>query len=357
MNLYRKYSKMQLIEALERKLRSIAAEGHNSQKTALWYQHSIKGFVNFLVEKGVEPVVANLSVDNVEWYMAELRGGFNRRNKKEQVLISPNTVANRARCFRALANWLYQREYTKEHQLAKLPVPKDVLEDPEIVEPWEINKLVNAIDLKASHGYRDACIILMLYDLGLRCGELCNIAMEDTHLEGRTGWVYIKASTTKSRKARPVPIGVKLHEMLTLYIERYRDNVHIRKNKPSGYLFRNKNGQKFSTGGVLQMVYRRCKEAGIRRLHPHLLRHSNATLSIEAGTNELMVKAKLGHADLTMTDYYAHLAARRSILKQPKVFSLLDEVDIKVNRPRKQRSDKGKPRKIKPVPPQLRVVR
>ena len=357
MSTHRKYASMLLTEALERKLRSIAAEGHNSKKTASWYQECVKGFSTFLEEKRIEPTVGNLTVDNVEWYLADLRTRFDARNKKEKVRISPNTVANRARGLRALSNWLFERDYTKEHQLAKLSIPKPVLEDPEIVEPHEIQKLLNRIDFRAAYGYRDACVILMLYDLGLRAGELCNLTMEDVHLEGKTGWVYVKASTTKSRKPRPVPLGARLHEMLTNYVERYRDNVTIRQNKPTDHLFRNRNGQKFTTNGILEILYRRSEEAGIRRLHPHLLRHSSACLSIEAGTNELFVKQKLGHSDLGMTDYYSHLAARRSILKQQKAFSLADQITIKEDKPRKTRNDKGKPRKVKPIPPQLRAVK
>ncbi len=357
MNSYRRYASMKLSDALERKLRSIAAEGHNSQKTASWYRECVESFCAFLVEKGIEPCVANLTMDNVEWYLCELRTQFDKRNKKEQTPISPNTVANRARCLRAFANWLYQRDYTKDHALAKLSVPKDVLEDPEIVEPWEISKLINSIDAKGLYGMRDICIILMLYDLGLRAGELCNLKMEDVHLDGKAGWVYVKASTTKSRRARPVPLGTSLHELLTVYIERYRDHGDIRLNTPTDYLFRNRSGQRFTTNGILQIMYKRSEQAGVRRLHPHLLRHSNATLEIEAGTPELFVKQKLGHADLGMTDYYSHLAARRSILKQANVFSLVDELNFKVDMPRKERSDKGKRRKVKPVPPQLRAVR
>ncbi len=53
----------------------------------------------------------------------------------------------------------------------------------------------------------------------------------------------MKASTTKSRKARPVPLGAKLHELLELYIERYRDNTYAGKNTPVAYLFRRQHGQ------------------------------------------------------------------------------------------------------------------
>lgn len=232
-----------------------------------------------------------------------------------------------------------------------------MLEDPEIAEPNEIQRVIDAIDTKKPFGMRDASIVLMLYDLGLRCGELCTLTMDDVHLEGRVGWIYVRAATTKSRKARPVPLGAQLLEMLTVYIDRYRDAHSVRKRVPSDYLFRNRYGNKLSPGGVLQMLYTRCDQAGVRRIHPHLLRHSNACLEIEAGAPELFVKQKLGHADLTMTDYYSHLVARRSILKQPAVFSLVDQMKIKVGKPRKTRSDKGKPRKTKPTPPQLRRVK
>ena len=146
--------------------------------------------------------------------------------------------------------------------------------------------------MRAPYGYRDACIILLLYDMGLRCGELCNIKMEDVHLEAKTGWVHVKASTTKSRKARPVPLGARLHELLQLYIERYRDNIYARKNTPVDYLFRNRNGQQFTTNGILLLLYRRCDEARLRSLSPHLLRHTNATLEIEGGAPELFVKQR-----------------------------------------------------------------
>lgn len=62
---YRQWRSMQLTDALQRKLRSIAAEGRNSQRTASWYQEVVKLYCDFLVQKGLASTVSNLTVDNV----------------------------------------------------------------------------------------------------------------------------------------------------------------------------------------------------------------------------------------------------------------------------------------------------
>lgn len=134
MNRHRRYAQMELSEALKKKVLSIKAEG-GSAKTIAWYEANVNLFILHMTEHRVEPVVHNLTIDQVEsWFVSQKEKG-----------LSPNTLENRCRCLKAFANWLYQREYTKVNQLAKLKKPKVVKEDFDIVELREIQKLLNSL--------------------------------------------------------------------------------------------------------------------------------------------------------------------------------------------------------------------
>ena len=334
---------MEIAEVLKKKILSIKAEG-GSAKTIAWYEENINLFILHLIDRGTEPVVQNITIDQAEsWFVSQKEKG-----------LSPNTLENRCRCLKAFSNWLYQREYTKVNQLAKLKKPKVVKEDFDIVEIREIQKLLNSIDEKKPQGTRDRAIIALLYETGLRCGEVSNLKIEDLF----DGFLRVRAATTKSRKPRNVPIGDKLQRMLVTYVDQYRDNHDVRNNTPTDYLFRSRTGQQLGVHAIETMLYKRCRAAGIRQFSPHKLRHSFATVALESGLPEIILQARLGHSTLQMTAEYTRQVARRELVKKGAVFSLLDHVEIDEAKPRKQRSDKGTKRpNYRKTQPKLRAIK
>ena len=336
----RQFAQMKIMDGLSRKLQAIRAE-RGSPKTLEWYEDNISLFVRYLSEQEIDPVLSNLTVENVEaWLVQQGEDG-----------LSSSTLENRVRCLKAFCRFLYDREYLKVNQLDRLKKPRVIKEDIDIVEPWEIQKLLNSIGDKKAIDVRDRVLIALMYETGLRCGEVANLKLDDLSLEDQ--FIRVRATTTKSRKPRVVPLGDRLCRMLTTYLDFFRDKHDIRNNIPSDYLFRSRTGQKISVNGIEQMLTKRCDKAGIKHINPHLLRHSNATISLEGGLPELILQQRLGHSTLQMTGEYTRQVARREV-KKGAAFSLLDHIEVSETKVRKPRSDRGKKRKVEP---RLRVLK
>jgi len=139
---------------------------------------------------------------------------------------------------------------------------------------------------------------MLLYNTGLRVGELCALNREDVHLPPE-GWGALRV-VGKGRRLHRVPINRPAADALLAYLGGRDDS------EPA--LFLNRNGGRFSVRGIALLVNRYLRAAGITdRSGPHLLRHTFATHALRARPNIRAVQELLGHAWVTTTQRYTHL--------------------------------------------------
>jgi site-specific recombinase XerD len=134
-------------------------------------------------------------------------------------------------------------------------------------------------------------IIALAYSTGMRVSEVCNLLISD--IDSKRMIITIRQS--KGKKDRIVALTSKVLEILRIYFKDY---------KPKEFLF---NGQ-FEP----QYSHRSCNEIVKKYLgkdyHFHLLRHSNATALLEAGTDLRIIQKHLGHASSKTTEIYTHVS-------------------------------------------------
>lgn len=160
---------------------------------------------------------------------------------------------------------------------------------PEIPHPSEVVRFVEAIEGKDSD--KKKALILFLWECGLRWSEATHIRWEN--IDWLQNTVYLKI--TKGNRARNAFITANIRSLL----EPVR--------KESGWIFENpQTGKPY--GSFKTLFKSTCKKAGIRPLHPHLLRHAFATYCLEAGGNLRAVQNLLGHQDVSTTQWYSHLS-------------------------------------------------
>lgn len=164
---------------------------------------------------------------------------------------------------------------------------------------------------------RDQAMLELLYAGALRVSELVTAKLEDLKLE--SGYMLVRG---KGDKERIVPLGKPAQDALTKYLAEGRpllartQAVRSRKvsselmTRNSPLLFISRGGRKLTRQRVWQVVG--CASSGSgRHASPHMLRHSCATHMVENGADLRTVQTILGHADISTTQVYTHLALDR----------------------------------------------
>jgi integrase/recombinase XerD len=150
---------------------------------------------------------------------------------------------------------------------------------------------------------RDRCILLLLGAVGLRAGEMCQIKMGDIDFE--KGYLHIPASNAKYKKSRtvvllPVVLDV-LHAQASdsIWLLPSRGGDHITPRHVQHIL-----NAIATRAGLQETTYKDKAGKNRQRIHPHLLRHSFAIWSLDAGVPIGDLQSQLGHASLATTGIY-----------------------------------------------------
>lgn len=215
--------------------------------------------------------------------------------------------ASRARCLSAVRGFF--KHLVREGRLSSTPV-RDLKTGrrsrpmPKLFSVDEIIALLAAAggdDVLAS---RDRAMLEVVYGCGLRVTEAVELTAAALHLD--QGYLTVVG---KGSKERAVPIGSKATAAIREYLDRARGLLD-----PAGRakaLFLGRGGRKLTRQGFWKRLKSLALKAGLPPLSPHVLRHSFATHLVEGGADLRSVQMMLGHADITTTQVYTHVAAGR----------------------------------------------
>jgi len=286
-----------------------------SPKTVKWYREVLDRFVGWLELQEKPTKLGSIDQMDVREFILWLREKrYNGRT------LSSSTVNNRVRALRAFFSWLAREEYTETNILANLKPPKvaKTLIEPLTVE--EINNLFSVINQKTVLGARNAAMITLFLDAGLRLSELLELRTADVHMEQR----FVKVMG-KGSKERMVPFGVSCQKALLHYYHHFRvEPAHAGIDS----FFLTLDGYALTVTAIKSLMVRLGKASGITRLHAHLLRHTYATRFLLNGGDVFLLKQNLGHSTLAMVEVYRHIASREAaLLSEP--FSPLDRMNLK----------------------------
>ena len=169
----------------------------------------------------------------------------------------------------------------------------------------EETKLINrAYQTKSQYGL----LLKTLFLTGARVSELVGMRVEDFFFGEQT----ILISKGKGGKSRYVPILPELAQELTTHLA----------GREVGYLFESNRHTKFTTRRIQQIVKETAENAGIvKRVHPHLLRHTVATFLLEKGMPLEQIQKFLGHSKIETTQIYAESTSAMLKESYQKAFS------------------------------------
>ena len=169
----------------------------------------------------------------------------------------------------------------------------------------DVELLLNAPEVTNTNGFRDKTMLEVLYATGLRVSELVGLKFEQ--ISFRQGVVRIIG---KGNKERLVPVGEEAISWLEAYMIQARKK--LLGERQCDYLFVTNRGDGMTRQAFWHIIKRHAKKAGISKvLSPHTLRHAFATHLLNHGADLRVVQLLLGHADLSTTQIYTHIARER----------------------------------------------
>ena len=190
----------------------------------------------------------------------------------------------------------------------QVDAPKRPRQLPKTLTEKDVELLLGAPDLETPLGLRDRTMFEVLYASGLRVTELVSLKLAEVSLD--MGVVRVMG---KGSKERMVPLGEEALDWLSRYVSTSR--AVLLGEKACDDLFVTARGEAMTRQMFWYLIKKHARNAGIAKpISPHTLRHAFATHLLNHGADLRVVQMLLGHADISTTQIYTHVARER--LKQ-----------------------------------------
>ena len=279
----------------------------------------IDQFLNYLlVEKGLSRATLESYSRDLLRYAAFLeKNGKNHISEEDTPIILKHLInlrneglgaRSRARhlvSVRGFYRFLAQEKIIPLDPAKIVELPKTTMKLPGVLGVEEVQRLLNTPNTRKPSGIRDAAMLELLYAAGLRVSELVHLKIQDIHLDG--GFVRVLG---KGSKERVIPIGQYAREKVLFYLEHARSR--LLKQKESPYVFIARAGRPMTRQGFWKVLRQYARASGLfKKVTPHSLRHSFASHLLEGGADLRAVQIMLGHADISTTQIYTHVAKDR----------------------------------------------
>jgi integrase/recombinase XerD len=281
---------------IDRFLDSLWLEAGLSDNTLSAYRRDLVAFAGWLKPRGRGIDAADRA--DVLAYLAQRVGDG----------ASPRTTARNLSSLRRFYRHLVQEGRRGEDPTALVDAPKLARGLPRSLTEEQVERLLQAPDDGTALGQRDRAMLEVLYATGLRVSELVGLAVSAVNLQA--GVVRVLG---KGAKERIVPLGEEAVHRLGLYLADGRRA--LTRGLASDALFPTRRGGSMTRQAFWHNLRRYARAAHIDApISPHVLRHAFATHLLNHGADLRTVQMLLGHADLSTTQIYTHVARER--LKQ-----------------------------------------
>jgi integrase/recombinase XerD len=258
------------------------------------YGSDLSAFSEFLKGRGIQDV-GDIKREHVMFFLAELH----------QAGLSARSRARKISSIRGFFRFLTDRGHISENPSDLIDAPRIPKRVPEYLEPEEVVALLASADRSTLEGRRDGAMFELVYATGLRASEIVGLDVDQVDLE--VGCVTVMG---KGSRERVVPLGVPASRAVIDYLEHVRPRLlHGTRSRA---LFVTRRGGPMTRQGFWKIVKKYATRAGIRKhISPHTLRHSFATHLVQNNADLRSVQLMLGHADISTTEIYTHVAQKR----------------------------------------------
>jgi len=236
-----------------------------SEKTARIYLAALDALIRHLESKAMPTGARAVRREHVESYFAERRE-----------TVKPTTLSVEFRALQQFWKWALDEEEIDRSPMERMRPPRVPDSPVQVVSIDEFRRLLKAASGRDLADRRDTAILLLLFDTGIRRGELVGMEVEDLDLRERVAHV-----TGKAGHRRVVRFGSRTAVAIDRYLRLRRAHPHAQ----SPALWIGQDGP-LTASGLAQLIARRCRAAGLERLHPHQFRHTFAHEWLASGGQE-----------------------------------------------------------------------
>ena len=268
-----------------------------SKNTLAAYRRDLTLYTRWLAGQAQQATDATIN----ETGEADLNRYFSAKHS-----VTKATSANRRlTVFKRYFAWALRERLVSADPTLKLQSARQALRVPKVMSERQVEALLAAPRADTPLGQRDRAMLELLYASGLRVSEL--VGLKTFHLGLNEGVVRVMG---KGNKERLVPFGQLAREAVVLYIKDGRPA--ILKGQQTDDLFVTSHGRGMSRVMFWMLIKKYAPLAGITSaLSPHTLRHAFATHLLNHGADLRAVQMLLGHADISTTTIYTHVARER----------------------------------------------
>jgi integrase/recombinase XerD len=288
----------------------LRVERGSAKLTISAYTSDLAQFAEFLEKRGI--VLSEARRDDVREYLQELFGNS----------LDGRSVGRKLSAIRQLYRHLLLDGKIDKDPTLNIDLPKQWKVLPKALSREEVGAMLGQTTLAGTHpcqetargqalALRDRAMLELLYGGGVRVSEVADARIEDLKLE--MGYILVRG---KGDKERMVPLGVPAQQALQQYLKNSREAIAKKRNSP--LLFLGVGGRRLTRQRIWQLVGKAGLVGGLasglgsgRHVSPHMLRHSCATHMVENGADLRTVQTILGHADISTTQIYTHVALDR----------------------------------------------
>ncbi len=262
-----------------------------SQNTLQAYIQDLQALAAFLSQQ-------NLSLYPAEWTLEPLRQFIVDQDEKG---YQAATMVRRLACLRGFCRFALKEKWIPQDWSSHLESQKLWQTLPGVISEEEFSKLLCQTE-QSPHPLRNRAILELLYGMGLRVSELCQLDL--SQIPELADALRIRG---KGEKDRYVPWGEYARKAMTLYLKEERPAL-VAIARSGSFIFLGKRGTPLSRNSTWNILKKLGEDAGLaKEIHPHMLRHSYATRLLENGADIRIIQELLGHADVSTTERYTHV--------------------------------------------------
>jgi len=219
--------------------------------------------------------------------------------------LSAESIYLEIAALRALYRFAENERFLPHNVAENLSLPRRWKRLPKALTDDEVARLLTPVCPETPATLCDQAILELAYASGLRVSELGGLRIEQLQLD--SGFIAVIG---KGNKERVVPLGRQAVTALHHYLAAGRPPLVSRKTPSQVFITR--RGTAFSRVTLWKRIKARAQRAGIERnITPHMLRHSFATHLLEHGADLRIIQELLGHANISTTEIYTHVAGSR----------------------------------------------
>jgi len=285
-----------LVEDFLQHLRHERGQAEHTQKT---YAALLQKFVTWAGQQGLTDWKSIEPKHLISFLAYERSRALENAPKESTRRLSSESVYLEIAALRSFYRFTENEKLLPVNVAENLSLPRRWKRLPKALTNSEIEKLLTPETPETPRSLCDSAVLELAYASGLRLAELRGIRLEQLHLEA--GFVNVIG---KGNKERVVPLGRKA------YLDAGRPKL-VTPRSPAT-LFLTKRGTPFAAVTLWLRIKQRVRRSGIsRNVTPHMLRHSFATHLLENGADLRVIQELLGHANISTTEIYTHVAGNR----------------------------------------------